>query len=562
MSRANPIIQGRRAPLLTQHELVEIRGMTAPRQRSRGDAQAQWYDSSRWSPNRSWIWYPVQDAKKDLDRFTRYELNKRAEALWKNSPIIRGVIKRLVTLIIGVGAFPTPKSASKEFNAELKTFLRRKFRCPCVDNKKGFGNYQRVKMTGMCKHGESFTVFVHDERTGEDKLQGFEWHRCGGTLPTSPGLPQKNKSLVYGSADAFNTKPSDATSGGDGIDFFPTGYPRQYNFTGMDQPVPENLVVHHAIIERDEQVRGETILAAAINTAHDIKDIIDLEKAAVKDASAKQDIIQTLSGDLDPESMLKLPFGAGQGNFPTPMSLPKDDSNKTAYYNTKFQGAPVVLRTGDKYTPYVPARPGSAWSGFMAYLSNLVVLTTGLPPSMVLPIDVGGTDIRRDLQIAQRVVAILQDDFAGDLQTIAEYFIQGGIEDRVFKSKVPEDWDNLEWHFTGSLTVDRNRDADRRAAVQDGLLSTDEYFGEMALDGDEQMALIVKEAKHRRFLITDIAESEPFKSAVEFKQFLNLAVTSAVSFRETSPSPDDDAGAVGEPAPGKNKNRQLQPQNA
>lgn len=510
-----------KSPLLSSSEIIDSRGPSA-RTKVNVDIRANWYESSRWSPNRSWIWFPVQDAKKDLDRFTRWELNKRAEALWKNSPLIRALIKRLVTLIIGKGAFATPKSSSAEFNKELKSFLRAKFRRPCVDNKKSFGNYQRVKMTGMLKHGESFTVFVHDERTKADKLQGFEWHRCGGSSQAQ--TKDSAQSLVSFGSDSFNSRKNDRKTGGDGIEFYDTGYPKSYRFIGMDEPVPENLVVHHSIVERDEQARGETILAAAINTAHDVKDILDLEKAAVKDASGKQDIIQTLTGDIDPETIRKLSFGQGTGNFPTPMSLPQDEATKTSYYSTKFQGSPIILKSGDKYTPYVPARPGSAWQGFMAFLANLTVLTTGLPPSLVLPINIGGTDIRRDLQIAQRLIEIMQDDFEYDLQDIAEFFIQGGIEDRVFKSKIPSDWNALEWHFTGSLTVDRNRDADRRDAVESGLLSLDEYFGEMAQDGGEQMEKIVAEVRHRRFLITGTPEAEPFKSAEEFKQFLNMSL--------------------------------------
>lgn len=522
--------------LHSTRELIQIRGIT-PRTRQ---ATAQYYESSRWSPNRSWIWDPVQDAKKDLDRFTRYELNKRSEALWKNSPVMRAITKRLVTLIIGSGAFPTPKSSSPEFNTELKAFLRAKLRRPCVDNKKSFGNYQRVKMTGIMKHGESFTVFVSDERTREDKLQGFEWHRCSG----GGGKPGSSKNeLVFGNSDSYKAKPSDKTSGGDGIEFYETGYPKFYRFLGMDAPVPENLVVHHSIIERDEQVRGETIFAAAINTAHDIKDILDLEKMAVKDASSKQDIIQTMSGDFDPESMLKLPFGSGTGNFPTPMSLPADDTAKTAYYNTKFSGGPVLLKTGDKYTPYEPKRPGSAWQGFMAFMANLVVLTTGLPPSIVLPIEIGGTDIRRDLQIAQKLIRIFQSDFEYDLQDIAEYFIQGGIEDRVFKTPIPPDWNCMEWHFTGSLTVDRNRDSDRREAVEAGLLTWDEYYGETAQDGDEQMEKMVNEVRRRRFTITGTPLESPFESANDFKQYLSLSMTTTEAAVEKDDSEDDEPGA-------------------
>jgi len=517
--------------LHSSRELIQIRGIT-PRTKA---PTAQWYESSRWSPQRSWIWDPVQDAKADLDRFTRYELNKRAESLWKNSPIIRAVIRRMVTLIIGVGAFPTPKSSSKEFNAELRSFLKTRLRRPCVDNKKPFGNYQRVKMTGIMKHGESFTVKVHDPRTGQDKIQGFEWHRCSG----GGGKPGSKNQMVFGNSDSYMAKATDKTGGGDGVEFYETGYPKAYRFLGMDQPVDESLVVHHAIIERDEQVRGETILAAAINTAHDVKDILALEKAAVKDASSKQDIIQTATGDFDPESMLKLPYGEGTGNFPTPMSLPQDDTARTQYYNAKFQGGAVILKTGDKYTPYEPKRPGSAWEGFMAFLANLIVLSTGLPPSLVLPIDIGGTDIRRDLQIAQKLVAIFQSDFENDLQEIAEYFIHGGIEDRVFKTPVPPDWNELEWHFTGSLTVDRNKDQDRREAVEAGLMSWDEYWGQTAQDGDEEWQKINQEVRRRRKDIAGIEEDAPFESAREFKEFLSLSMTTSESAKETGTLEDD-----------------------
>jgi len=535
--------------LRSQREIT-IAGMT-PRTRH---ARAQWYESSRWSPNRSWIWEPVQDAKADLDRFTRYELNKRGEALWKNSPIIRAVVRRMVTLIVGVGAFPTPKSSSKEFNTELRGFLKNKLRRPCVDNKKSFGNYQRVKMTGIMKHGESFTVLVHDPRTKQDKIQGLEWHRCTG----GSGKPGAKNQLVFGNSDSYLAKATDKTGGGDGIEFYETGYPKAYRFLGMDAPVDESLVVHHAIIERDEQVRGETILAAAINTAHDVKDILALEKAAVKDASSKQDIIQTATGDFDPETMLKLPFGEGTGNFPTPMSLPADDTARTQYYNTKFQGGAVILKTGDKYTPYEPKRPGSAWEGFMAFLANLIVLSTGLPPSLLLPIDIGGTDIRRDLQIAQKLVAIFQSDFENDLQDIAEYFIKGGIEDRVFKTPIPPDWNELEWHFTGSLTVDRNKDQDRRAAVGSGLLSWDEYWGETAQDGGEEWEKINKEVRQRRLDISSIPIETPFESAREFKEYLSLEMATSESAKETGTLEGDPAAAPKK----KNGKKKPEPQNA
>ena len=538
-------------PLRSSRELVDANLLPA-RTRKTGDVKAQWYAGSRWTNDRAFIWQPVQDAKKDLNRFTRWELNKAAEKLWKDSFLIRGVIKRLVTLIIGSGAYPTPKSSSKEFNDELKIFLRAKFRRPCIDNKKSFANYQRKLMRGVLLSGESFTVKVTDPLDNSDKLQGFEWSRCS----ASGGKPaEKKDSLVRNGNDSFTATASEKTGGGDGIEFYDTGYPKAYRFVGMDTPVDQNLVVHHALIDRHEQVRGETILAAVLNTSRDVDEILALEKMAVKDASSHQDIIQTMSGDYDPEVFQKSFISDTPGtNFPTP---PPDDQQKIGYYNSKLGGSAVLLKTGDKYTPYVPNRPGNAWEGFMAFLANGIVLSTGLPPSLVLPIDIGGTDIRRDLQIGQKLVEIFQSEFADDLQEIAEFFIQGGIEDRVFKSKIPADWNNLQWHFTGSLTVDRNKDQVRMMLVEAGLMTRNEYHGENAEDGEEQMQQVVREVKKTRFLITGIAESEPFASAVEFKQFLNLSETSSLTFREMDAGGEGDAAAGGE-TPAQKQKRQQQ----
>jgi hypothetical protein len=93
-------------------------------QHRRSSPQANWYDASRWSPNRMWVWQPVQTARRDLDRYSRWEMNKRAEYLLKNSPIMRGLIRRMVTLTIGRGMFPTSKSKNQKWQEAVKNFWR------------------------------------------------------------------------------------------------------------------------------------------------------------------------------------------------------------------------------------------------------------------------------------------------------------------------------------------------------------------------------------------------------------------------------------------------------
>jgi capsid protein len=502
------------------------------------------------------VWQPVQTARRDLDRYSRWEMNKRAEYLRKNSPLINGLIERLVTLTIGRGIFPTFKSKSKKWNDACKMYWKKFCQRPCVDSIMSMSMYQRIKMRARFAYGESFSVLTYSDRFKTDAIQGLEWFRVSGNNRNAPGV------------DIYTGVQGKDTSFGDGIDYDAQGFPLRYHLDSFDaikgaklDPIDAEFMVHHFTPKRDEQTRGETILSACINTAQDVKEILDFEKQAVKDASSHQDIIQTATGDLDPETMLQLPFNRIPGEVPVNNGLPDDFSNKIKYYNIKFQGSPVVLKTGDKYTPYTPNRPGNAWQGFLAMLCNTIVMTTGFPASVVLPIDIGGTDVRRDLQIAQKVVETYQDDEIECEQRILEYIIMGAVEDRKLPSP-PDDWNDVEWHCTGSLTVDRNKDQVRKELVEGGLMTWGDYHGENGEDGDEEEEKIIAEVKRRRFRVCGVSIDKPFASAAEFKQFLNLSTNSSITFRAQSPSPDDDAGLIGQPAPGVPRQPMPQPEPA
>src|SRR5690242_14045178 len=84
--------------------------------RKPGGVEANWYEASRWRPNRPWVWFLGQDAKRDLDKFTRYELIKNSRYLWKNLPLARGLIERMVNLVIGCGIKPVPTSSKPDWN--------------------------------------------------------------------------------------------------------------------------------------------------------------------------------------------------------------------------------------------------------------------------------------------------------------------------------------------------------------------------------------------------------------------------------------------------------------
>lgn len=473
-----------------------------------------WYEASRWSPHRSFVWEPVQNARKDLDRYTRHELVKYSRYLYKNSPLIRGLIERLTNLTIGSGIRPVPTTSSRKFNQEVKAAWKRACKRPCVDSRMHMGQYQRVKARERFLDGEGLTVKTWSKSSFRNAIQGLETD-------------------YLSAANAPNNKPDRNV---DGVLIDGQGAPIGYQIRGAASPYPADDVVHHFTPIRSGQYRGEPILASAINTARDVDDILALEKQAVKSASATKDIIQTETGEIDPETLRKMDAaGLGAG-------APEDEQARNDYYRLILGAQAVVLQAGDKYTPYQPGRPGGAWQGFMDFLAATICLSTGIPASVLLPIDIGGTDIRRDLELAQRIITPWQDDIASEFQEIYEYFVGGDIDDGLLTDP-PDDWESVRWHFPKSITVDRGRDAQQdRADVMAGLMSREEYHARYGDDGDEYEQTVVTEARQRRFLLFGTPLNEPFMDLREYVQIMSLDSKLFTAKPEASPQSDEAPG--------------------
>jgi hypothetical protein len=451
-----------------------------------------WYEGSRWSPNRSWVWFPVQSAKQDLDRFTRYELSKHARYLYKNSPLIRGLVERLVTIICGAGVHPTFRSKSKPDFAKniANPWWEKKSKNIHLGPKCSFLQYQRAIVRAKIVDGEGFSVKTFDEVSMEDRVQGIE-----SDVVTGAGSTRAKELL-------------------DGMLLNGQGTVIGYKFKDVPEIYDVGDIVHHFSPIRFGQYRGETTLASAINTARDVDDILALEKQAVKDASAKKDIIKTGSGELNPEMLRQMRYGNSQGAIP--FQLPNDPNAKQDYYRVHLGAEHVLLQTGDEYTPYIPNRPGSAWVGFMAFLANTICLSAGYPPSVILPIDVGGTDIRRDLDIAQRAADPAQLDLAAESELIVDYFAQGEIADGALRG-APDDLECV-WSFPSKINVDRAQAQQDREDYQAGLLSAEEYHGRYGGDGDAYEEQVVAEVKRRKERIIGAG----FKDVDEYIKFLSL----------------------------------------
>lgn len=410
-----------------------------------------YYEGAQGSPLRSYLPGIVQNARKDLSRATRRELMRVSRNLWKNNPLAKAVVERLITYTVGTGIRPEPDTSNLEWNKRASEVFSSWADRADLTSRQSLWKLQEIAFRSMLVDGDVFTLLTYGA-SGRPRIQLVEADQCG----TQGGL-------VQGKDD-------------DGVISDSNGRPVAYRFhepASAAQPsrevtLPADGVVQFANIERPGQSRGVCLAAAALTTAIDLHDILGLEKAAVKDASSKVDIIKTATGELPPRPII----GA---SVVAPVTTAADVSD---YYQKVFGPESRVLKHGDEYTPYEPKRPGPAWTGFVDFLAELVCLSYNLPPSLVRQLKVGGADTRRDLAIMQRVVECWQVMLAHGWQRVYEYVIESEIEDGALVG-APRDWRRVDWQFPRAATVDAGRTAQQdRDDIRTGNMTLREGCGQ------------------------------------------------------------------------------------
>jgi len=404
------------------------------------------FEAVRWSPNRAQLPATVQDCAVDHSDSVRRILIGKSRYLYDNSPIIHGLVERLVTYIVGNGLTPSPASADSDFNETASASWTAWCKYCDISSRANFSTIQRTIVRAVIVDGEIF-VNLTQSANGRPRINLIEAHRIKRIDTDAMGRPT-----------AYVMRGKDDQADGDKL--------------------AAEFVVHFFRPERAGQTRGIPLLASAINTAQDVHEILAFEKAAVKEASTRRGVVNTQSGEAPVPVIGRSQRTAGSISG-------KDDS----YYREVIGGETLVLRNGEQYTEHVSQRPSASWQGFVDFLSNTVCFPTGLPPSVFLQIKVGGADTRRDLAAAQRVVSCWQQDIESGLQLIFEYVIEMDA-----RAPLPVDWRVVSWQYPRAITVDAGRQSQAdREDVRTGAMTLAEYCGQYGVSEGEHIAQLVRE---------------------------------------------------------------------
>lgn len=387
------------------------------------------------------------DLRRDLAPWDRNEMVKKCRWAERESPLFRQILNDITTYVVGDGIKWQSHAENPETARLHEEYFAAKAKRLDVSGKSFFQS-QAIMVRSMFRDGDAFCIKA--ELNGEAKTQIIEAHRVGD--PTDSDTP----------ADCW-----------DGIGFgkyYEPIYYVVYTADGGFRKVEAQSVMHIVDMETASGSRGVPVLQSSLNAVQDTKEILDLERRAVRDNGDVVRVIKKGSGFMDEDAASEVA------------------SNHQSAENIASQmgGKSIVLESTDSFESFESKRPNSTFVGFLAALEKDICSI--LPYEFVKdPNAAGGAAVRLVTAKAARVFGKYQNIIIERFcQPTWEYIIADGIA----KGEIPDDprWWAASWTTPKSVTVDAGREAaNDRADIEMGLMSMSELYGQRGLDFRSEM---------------------------------------------------------------------------
>lgn len=387
------------------------------------------------------------DMRRDLAPWDRNEMVKKCRWAERESPLFKQILNDLVIYVVGDGIKPQSHATDPEVARQHEAYFAAKAKRLDVSGK-SFYQCQSILVRAMVRDGDAFCIKA--ELDGEARTQIIEAHRVGD--PTDRDTPD----------DCW-----------DGIGFGKYNEPIYYSVyqaDGSSRKVEAQSVMHIVDMETASGSRGVPVLQSSLTCVQDAKEILELERRAVRDNGDTVRVIKKGSGFLDEDAASEI---GSVGN--------------TAYdLANQMGGKAIVLEGSDSFESFESKRPNSTFVGFLAALEKDICSI--LPYEFVKdPTAAGGASVRLVTAKAARVFNKYQQVILTTYcQPTYEYIVAAGIA----AGEIPDDprWWDASWTTPKSVTVDAGREAaNDRADIEMGLMSMSELYGQRGLDFRSEM---------------------------------------------------------------------------
>jgi len=393
------------------------------------------------------------DLRRDMSPWDRNEMVKKCRWAERESSLFRSILNDLVIYVSGDGIKPQSHATDPAVARQYEEYFARESKRIDVSGK-SFAQCQSILVRAMVRDGDAFAIkVVNGDRA---QIQIVEAHRCGD--PTDADTPE----------DCW-----------DGIGFGKYNEVRYYNLyqaDGSSRKVEAQSVMHIVDMETASGSRGVPVLQSSLCGVQDVKEILELERRAVKDNGDVTRVIKKGSGFLDEDAASEI----------------SSNNNSAENLASQMGGKAIVLESSDSFESFESKRPNSTFVGFLAALEKDICSI--LPYEFVKDVtSAGGAGVRLVTAKAARVFGKYQNVL---LETFCQPTWEFIIADGIAKGELPDDprWWSTSWTTPKSVTVDAGRDAaNDRADIEMGLMSVSELYGQRGLDFSTEMELRAKD---------------------------------------------------------------------
>lgn len=412
------------------------------------------YEAARSSAARGEMQGSVGDAGYEFQQYVRMRTIKTCRALANNDGNAAEIIANYELYAVGDGIRPQAMTSDLEWNkAAEKFFAQWAHRCE-ITGRFSFWELQKLASRALDTDGE--IIFLKSERGGLPSLVPVEAHR-----------------LVRNATDSEI----------DGITIDDDCTPIKYTIDSGEsaREFPAEYVIHCLNARRATYVHGVPTLVSAANALIDARELLGLEKKALK-------TLANFAGAIESNRDVSNDFVVGGTNGCDTATGQTDASAIQKIVGGRW----FALKTGEKATPLNPNRPSNTFDGF--YDKVVESACGGVQPySFVFNLNKTGPAIRAEIGKADRYFSARQDVLIRHLCEPVWYWV---ILWAMLNGRLPlnEHFNDVEWQTPKKLSVDLGREAQQdREDVRGGFNSLTNYYGTRGMNAELELDQVAKE---------------------------------------------------------------------
>lgn len=407
----------------------------------------------------------------------RIRLMNRARDLDDNFSTIRAILTHFVVHVSGSLSYQA-RTGDAELDREVEAYLEKWFYGCDITGRHSLLCLTQLVLRAVLVDGDCGVVIVREGK--ELKLQTVTADRIGRDIELAPNDP--------------------AYFGGITIDSL--GRPVSYRVYQRDrngiyqefQDISAENFCHVFVPTRLDEYRGRSVLAACLNDAQDVMDLIEYEKMAARWASSQAGVVRTEYGaDEEMASVLR----GDRDQFGNDIKLTALEPGRINYLGTGE--SMEVFKNSD--------RPAQAFSNFVRYLEDRMCRALGTSARVMLDRTSAGPEARKDLRQAERTFDYWRYQLE---QQFLNKVVRMVLLNAAANGDIPNSPDiyNGRWQWAGSVSIDAGRDA--RADIElwrTGLATAAELYGEAGHDWQTSIRQRAKEAAYIREMADEMGVS-------------------------------------------------------